>query len=132
MALKVLLEKMEKDKDVFGENVLINVKEFLIPYVNRIKNGPLTENQTNYLDLLESGLRDIISPFAHKLSSRYMHITPKELEVANFVKKGKTSKEIAEILHNTERTVVAHRTNLRKKLGLGKKSNLRTYLLSLQ
>jgi len=61
-----------------------------------------------------------------------MHITPRELQVGNFVKEGRTSKEIADILNTTERTVVAHRVNLRKKLGLDKKSNLRTYLLSLK
>lgn len=131
-ALKVLLEKRDRDKEENGEKVLLNVKELLIPYVNKLKNGPLTERQTDYIELLESGLEDIISPFAQKLTSRYMHITPRELQVANFIKEGKTSKEIAEILNCTERTVVAHRVNLRKKFGLKKKSNLRTYLLSLQ
>jgi len=131
-ALRVLLEKREIDKQENGERILLNVKELLVPYVNKLRNGPLTDNQKNYIELLESGLRDIISPFAQKITSRYMHITPRELQVANLVKEGKTSKEIAEILHTTERTVVAHRANLRKKLGLKKKSNLRTYLLSLQ
>ena len=81
---------------------------------------------------MESGLQEIISPFAQRLTSRCMHITPRELQVGNFVKEGRTSKEIADILNTTERTVVAHRVNLRKKLGLDKKSNLRTYLLSLK
>jgi len=130
-ALKVLLERRDKDKEENGEKVLLNVKELLIPYINKLKRGPLTESQDNYIELLESGLQDIISPFARRLTSRYMHITPRELEVANFVKEGKTSKEISEILNTTERTVVAHRINLRKKLGLDKKSNLRTYLFSL-
>lgn len=131
-ALKVLLERREKDKDDLGEKVLLNVKELLIPYVSKLKNGPLTENQKNYVELMESGLEEIISSFARRLTSRYMNITPRELQVANLVKDGKTSKEIAEVLSTTERTVVAHRTNLRKKLRLEKKSNLRTYLLSLQ
>ncbi|MFC1838624.1 PAS domain S-box protein [Thermodesulfobacteriota bacterium] len=131
-ALKVLLEKRDRDKEENGEKVLLNVKELLVPYVKKLKNGPLTESQSNYIELLESGLNDIISPFAQKLTSRYMHITPRELQVANFVKEGKTSKEIAEILNCTERTIVAHRANLRKKFGLEKKSNLRTYLLTMQ
>lgn len=131
-ALKVLLEKRDKDKEEEGEKVLLNVKEFLIPYVEKLKKGPLTESQGNYIELLESGLNEIISPFAQKLSSRYMHVTPRELQVANLVKEGKTSKEIAEILNCTERTIVAHRANLRKKFGLDKKSNLRTYLLTLK
>ena len=131
-ALKVLLERRDKDKEELGEKVLLNAKELLIPYINKLKKGALTESQESYIELLESGLQEIISPFAQKLTSRYMHITPGEMQVANLVKEGKTSKEIAEILISTERAVVAHRSNLRKKLGLKKKSNLRTYLLSLQ
>jgi len=68
----------------------------------------------------------------HQSTKTWAFITPRELEVGNLVKDGKTSKEIAEILNSTERAVVAHRTNLRKKLGLEKKSNLRTYLISLK
>ncbi|MBN2420525.1 MAG: PAS domain S-box protein, partial [Deltaproteobacteria bacterium] len=131
-ALRVLLERREKDKEDIGQNILLNVKELMLPYITKLKKGNLTESQRSYLELLESGLQDIISPFAQKLTSRYMHITPGEMQVANFVKQGKTSKEISEILNSTERAVVAHRSNLRKKLGLKKKSNLRTHLLSLQ
>jgi PAS domain S-box-containing protein len=131
-ALKILLERREKDKEENNEKILLNVKELLVPYINRLKSGPLNDNQKNYLEVLESGLQEIISPFAQKLTSRYMHVTPRELQVGNLVKQGKTSKEIADTLHTTERTVVAHRANLRKKLGINKTSNLRTYLLSLQ
>ena len=131
-ALKILLERREIDKEENSEKILLNVKELLIPYVNKLKNGPLSESQRNYIGLVESGLQEIVSPFAQRLTSRYMHITPRELQVGNFVKDGRTSKEIADILNTTERTIVAHRANLRKKLGLDKKSNLRTYLLSLQ
>ncbi len=131
-ALKVLLERREKDKEDIGQNVILNVKELMVPYIMKLKNGPLTERQQSYLELLEAGLQQIISPFAQRLSSRYLSITPGEMRVANLLKEGKTSKEIAEILNSTERAVVAHRSNLRKKLGLKKKNNLRTHLLSLQ
>lgn len=131
-ALKVLLGKRDSDREEMGEKVLLNVKELLIPYINKLKNSNLSKSQTNYLDIIKSGLDEIISPFAKRLTSRYMHITPRELQVANLVKKGHTSKEIAEVLKCTERTIIAHRVNLREKLGLNKKSNLRTHLLSLQ
>lgn len=131
-ALKILLDRREKDKEETSEKILLNVKELVVPYINRLKSGSLNDNQKNYLEVLESGLQEITSPFAQKLASRYMHVTPRELQVGNLVKQGKTSKEIADTLHTTERTVVAHRANLRKKLGLDKSSNLRTYLLSLQ
>ncbi len=131
-ALKVFLERRDKDKEENGDKILLNVKEFLLPYITKLKKGPLTDNQKNYVGLLEAGLQNIISPFAHKLTSRYMHITPAEMQVANLVKEGKTSKEIAEILNSTERAVTAHRLNFRKKMGLDRKTNLRTYLLSIQ
>lgn len=131
-ALRVLLEKRDKDREKDGEKILLNVKELLIPHIQKLKIGPLTENQKNHLALLESGLDEIISPFVQQLTSKYMHITPRELQVASLVKEGKTSKEIANILCTTESTIVFHRANLRKKLKIKKKSNLRTYLLSLR
>ncbi len=130
-ALKVLLERRDKDKEEVGEKVLLNVKELLDPHLRRLKKTSLTDNQKNYVELLETGLREIVSPFAKRLTSRYMNITPGEMSVASLIKEGKTSKEIAEILNSTERAVVAHRLNIRKKLGLDRKANLRTYLISL-
>jgi len=52
--------------------------------------------------------------------------------VANLVKEGRTSKEIAELLDISPATVALHRNRIRKKLDvIGKKVNLRTYLVSL-
>ncbi len=130
-ALSVLLEKREMDREKNQDKILLNVKEHLIPHLKKLKKSPLTEYQKTNIRLLERGLKEIISPFSQKLTYRNMYITPRELQVANLVKDGKTSKEIAEILLTSERAVVFHRTNLRKKLGLKKKSNLRTYLMSL-
>ena len=45
IALKILLDKREKDKEESGEQILLNVKEFLIPYLMELKNGPLTERR---------------------------------------------------------------------------------------
>jgi len=52
--------------------------------------------------------------------------------VATLIREGKTSKEIAELLHVSYNTTITHRSNVRKKLGLSnKKENLRLYLQSL-
>lgn len=59
-------------------------------------------------------------------------LTPREIEVAMFIVKGHSTKEIAEILLVSKKTVNFHRLNIRGKLGL-KKSNksVRSYLLDL-
>ena len=131
-ALKVLLKKRDEDKIELEEKVLSNVKELVVPYLEKLKKSGLDDRQETYLGILESSLNDIISPFLRHLSSKYLNLTPTQIQIANLVKEGKTTKEIAELLASTRWAIDFHRNNLRKKLGLtNKKANLRTYLLSL-
>lgn len=131
-ALRVLLRHRDQDKKEFEEKVVFNVKELVFPYVQKLQTNLLNERQMVYLDIIESHLNDIIAPFLHRLSSKYAGLTPSEIKVASFVKDGKTSKEIAELLNLSTGAVAFHRNNLRKKLGLrNKKTNLRAHLLSL-
>ena len=131
-ALKVLLKKREEDKKNLEDNVLSNVNNLILPYLDKIKKTTLDNNQQTYLEVLESNVNEIISPFTHKLSSKYMNLTPAEIQVADFVKHGKRTKEIASLLNISVKTIESHRESIRKKLGLkNKKTNLRSYLLSL-
>jgi DNA-binding CsgD family transcriptional regulator len=73
-----------------------------------------------------------VSPYLKKLSAQFQNFTPMQLQVADLVKAGKTTKEISEVLHLSDRAIEFHRNNIRNKLGLkNKKMNLRSYLLSL-
>jgi PAS domain S-box-containing protein len=132
-ALQVLLKKREEDKREVQENVLSNVKELVSPYLIRLKKGHLEPHQVTMLEILQSNLDNIISPFISKLSSRYLNFTPTEIRVANLIKEGKTNKEIAELLLISKNTVLFHRHHIRTKLGIkNKKINLRTHLLSYE
>ncbi len=70
------------------------------------------------LELLETSLNDIISPFTHKLSAKHLNLSPAEMKVADLVKQGKTTKEIAELLNLSYKTIERHRENIRGKIGL--------------
>ncbi len=130
-ALKVLLTKRDEDKKNLEDNVLSSVNNLILPYLDKIKTSTLNNNQQIYLEILESNVNEIISPFTHTLSSKYMNLTPAEIQVADFVKHGKRTKEISSLLHISFKTVESHRESIRKKLGItNKKANLRTYLLS--
>ncbi|MCX5807194.1 MAG: PAS domain S-box protein [Proteobacteria bacterium] len=132
IALKVLLKHREEDKKALKDTILANVQELVFPYIERLKNGHLSDNQIVYLGILETNLRDIISPFLQKMTSNYSTFTPTEIQVAGLIKNGKTSKEIAELMNISTGTIDTHRNSIRSKLDLNnKKINLRTYLLSL-
>lgn len=132
VALKVLLEKRTQDKEEVEERVVSNVKLLVEPYLTKLAGAGLDENQAAYLGILKANLEDIASPLAKKLSSEQYRLTPREMHVAMLIKEGKTTKEIAELLHSSGRTIEFHRENLRKKLDLRtRKSNLRSRLLTL-
>jgi len=131
-ALKVLLKQREADKDELEERTMTNVKHLVLPYIEKLKKSSLETKDTAYIGIIESNLKDIISPFSHRLSSKYMTFTPKELQVANLIKEGKTTKDIAELLNASPGTIDFHRNNIRKKLNLkNRRANLRSYLLTL-
>jgi PAS domain S-box-containing protein len=130
--MKILLKRREEDRVELEEKVLSNMNELIKPYLEKLKKGKLTDKQKAYINILESNIDDIISPFVQRLSSKFLKLTPTEIQVTNLIKQGRTSKEIADIMNLAQSTVNFHRDNIRIKTGIkNKKTNLRTYLLSL-
>jgi len=131
-ALEVLLRKRDDDRLNFEKNILYNVRELVMPYFQKLRQSGLNDIQATYISILESMLQNLTSPFSRKVSSKSFGLTPAEIQVADLVKRGRTTKDIAKLLHCSDRAIEFHRSNIRKKLGLiGYKGNLRSYLLSI-
>jgi DNA-binding NarL/FixJ family response regulator len=131
LALKVMLDKREQDKVKVEEQLLINVKQLVEPYLLKLKKSGLDDQQKYYAEIIESNLEEVVSPIIRSLSPRYLNLTPTEIQVANLVKQGKTTKEIAELLNIAPSTVDGHRKNIRKKVGItNQKTNLRDLISS--
>ena len=104
----------------------------ITPYLQRLKQGQLTAKQATLIDLLETNMMNMISPYIKNLSRICDRLSPMETQVADLVRGGKTNDEIAGLLSVAPTTIAAHRQHIRAKLGLkNKKVNLRTYLQSL-
>ena len=127
--LRVLLKERENDREELEEKVHSNIRVFVMPYMDKLKNSRMDSKAAAYVDVMKSNLMDIISPFSRTMSSKYRNLTPKEVQIANFIKEGKTSKEIADLMNVSKSAVDIHRWRLRNKLGLNKtKANLRSHL----
>ena len=132
-ALKVLLQQREEDKKETEKGIHTQIKELAMPYLMKLKRSLLTSAQKSYVEILEENLNDIIDPLARNLSASMLNLTPAEIRVANLVILGKTTKEMAEVLNLSTRTIESHRDSIRYKLGIkNRKANLRSHLLSLQ
>ncbi len=129
IALKVLLDQRGYDKKILDESVISNVEKLIKPNLTRLKKSALSNSQRTILNVLESNLNEITTPLLNNFDSSYMKLTPTEIQVANFIKQGATSKEIAESIGLSQRTVDTHRYKIRQKLKIiGKKINLGTHL----
>jgi DNA-binding CsgD family transcriptional regulator len=131
-ALKVLLSQLKQERLDSEAKVVSNVQELVLPYIEKLRGSRLDAQQKECLSVLEANLNNIIAPFMQNLSIASSNLTHTEMKVANLIKDGKTTKEIAVLLNLSPSTVDFHRNNIRSKLGLKNKSeNLKTYLLNL-
>ena len=136
-AFRILLKQREEDKSELEQNVRRNIRELILPYVDRAKLNQSScfcnhsSQQQVLLDIVEQRLKEILSPLLNRLSHLELNLTPKELQISSFIREGNSNKEIARILFLSIATIQFHRRNIRRKVGLiNSKSNLRTYLLS--
>lgn len=129
VALTVLLKKREEDRKILADQVVSNCSHLVEPVLNRLRKTNLTDEQRTLVEILATNVSEVTSPFVSNFSSKLNRLTPAEIQVANLVKLGKRTKEIAEIMHLSPGTISIHRKNIRRKLELThQKTNLQTML----
>ncbi|MCE5265475.1 MAG: PAS domain S-box protein [Deltaproteobacteria bacterium] len=132
IALRVVLARRDEDQKMIEEKIQANVNDIILPFIRSLNRANMEDRDRHYLDLLESNLKSILSPFVKNVSGKYPGLTPKEMQIAEMIRQGKNSKDIAAMLGTSVATVNTHRNNIRKKLNVRKqKTNLRSHLLAL-
>lgn len=131
-ALKAMLDHRDLEKRAIEENMAINLKRYVNPYLEQMRKSIGEEEHRTCLKIVETNLKELVVPMRNSISSKYIDLTPTEIKVADLIRQDKGSKEIAEHLNLSISTVSNFRHNIRKKLGLNnKKTNLKTYLSTL-
>ncbi|MGO8821022.1 MAG: PAS domain S-box protein [Desulfomonilaceae bacterium] len=130
MALNTLLRHAETERVTACERVVADMARKINDHLSRILEGkskPQTvETQVNLL-LHELGTTSETRGLQQ--GDPTLKLTEKELEVAQLIRLGKTSEEIAFILDKSPDTIRLQRISIRKKLGIDRKDrNLASYL----
>jgi PAS domain S-box-containing protein len=129
--LSMMLDYARKAETDIQERVVANLRTTTLQLLDTLKKQQLSQGACDLVELLEKNTQNLAHPLARKLESLLFRLTARELQVANFIRLGKSTKDIMQLLNISFQTVESHRNNLRKKLGLRhKKINLRTYLNS--
>ena len=134
-ALRVLLEQREQERRELEDRIVRNVDDLIAPTLDRLSHALRHRPERLEVDALKANLREIVSPFGRMLAlagEGRQPLTRREKEVANLVRQGRTSDEIAQALYVSRAAVAFHRANIRRKLGIPKRGpHLATHLASL-
>ena len=128
--LAVLARNMDRKKEVAEKAIAQVLHTKIFPILKRAKNANNLAEIESEINILSVALKEL-DPGIKNDNVSLLSLTATELKVANMIKAGFKSNEIADALFVSEDTVKTHRRNIRKKLNLQKtKVNLRTYLQS--
>ncbi len=130
-ALNVLIDYRSEEKEGFKKDIIKNFEKLIFPYFPSSEKAKTREELSTILSIIERNIKEILLKGSNKNLSLYVGLTTMESQVAHMIKEGKSSKEIAECLNLSVRTVYFHRENIRKKLNLTKThSSLKAHLQS--
>ena len=112
----VSLITSEKDKTIFSP-LLMKLNQL-------IKDKRKDDNYSNQFAAAYPG-------YLEYLTRTYPELTTADLKLCTFLRMNLNTKEIAEIMGLSTRSIESRRYRLRKKIGLSKKDDLINYLISL-
>lgn len=144
--LKEVLESKDKELTAQAAQVIQMQQQLEVAKEKVAKilyEGSTEQNKVDRIDavLNKSSLSEVKNSFDLRLTSNnevffntllknYPELTPSELKLCAYLRLNLPTKDLAEILNRSVRTIESSRTNIRKKLNLQPHDNLITYLLS--
>lgn len=127
-ALHELMQQVKDEKERTEKQIRQHLEQFVFPLIKRLKTEDRLPN-TPTLELLEENLHNLAKTLPQDKQDQLRSLSRREIEICNMIRGGLSTKEIADILNISPRSVDTHRNKIRKKLGLtGKTINLESYL----
>lgn len=123
-SVKIIFLTMYSEEDIFDEAMSLGIKGYVLKdsAVNDILECVLSVSEGNYF--ISPSMSNLLLRRRKKMTDLRKNnpmldsLTPTEKKILRFISQNKTSKEIADVLFLSHRTVENHRTNISNKLNL--------------
>lgn len=123
-SVKIIFLTMYSEEDIFDEAMGLGVKGYVLKdsAVNDILECILSVSEGNYF--ISPSMSNLLIRRRKKMTDLRKSnpmldsLTPTEKKILRFISQNKTSKEIADVLFLSHRTIENHRTNISNKLNL--------------
>ena len=129
IALKILLQKSSEASSRIEDKIMGNLDQLVTPYLDELAMKSANKDDGTLINIIKTNLEQITSSFTQKLSMKFRSLSPREIQIANLIRQGRSTKEMAGLLNVSQYTVETYRASIREKFGIkNKKVNLTSYL----
>jgi DNA-binding NarL/FixJ family response regulator len=129
--LNIILKRRDQEHIEIRDEIASKTVETVLPLLKKAQNQA-TGSTKDYMETAQANLLDVFSKHHHDSVLATAKLAPRELQVVHYIRQNKTSKEIADLLNLSVRTIESYRENIRKKIRIkNQKKNLKKFLTSL-
>jgi PAS domain S-box-containing protein len=129
VALNEVLQHLEQKKELYRHEISSKLENLLRPMLRKLREQGRLERRD--VDVLERGIKEAFGRDINEYKNNVSKLTPRELDILDMIRLGRSSKQIAEALDLSSQTVHKHRQSIRRKLQIDHREiNLATYLRS--
>jgi FixJ family two-component response regulator len=129
--LNIMLKRRDQEHSEIREEIACKTVETVLPLLKKVQTQ-VTGSTKDYMETAQANLLNVFSRDHRDSVLATAKLAPRELQIVNYIRQNKTSKEIADLLNLSVRTIESYRENIRKKIGIkNQKKNLKKFLISL-
>ena len=129
VALNEVLQHLEQEKKGYRHEIASSLENLLRPMLRKLDERGRLERKD--VESLERSLTAVMGHDIDQFKNNIAKLTPRELDILEMIRAGRSSKQIAEALDLSSQTVHKHRQSIRRKLQIDHREiNLATFLRS--
>ena len=126
VALNEVLQHIEVEKQGYRHEIAANVDNLLRPMLRKLSDQGRLERRD--IEFLQRSLDEVTGRHIDQYRNNVSKLTPRELDILEMIRVGRSSKQIADALGLSSQTIHKHRQSIRRKLQIDHREiNLATF-----